>query len=191
MDSLFGTAEFAAHRLTETDLPTLQAFFDANTAYFLTVSGEPASKDEALQEFEDHPPPEMPFDELMLVGIFDRSGQWVAMASIVSNLLAPAVWHIGLFIVATSLHGTGIATRVYTALENWQRAQGAQWIRLGVVLGNARAERFWEKCGYQEVRRRIDVPLGKSSHTVRVMVKPLCTAGVADYLRLVARDRPE
>ncbi len=191
MSLLFETAEFSARRLHEADLPALQVFFEANSAYFLTVCGEPPAANEARQEFDDRPPPEMPFDDAFLLGVFDHSGHWVAMASIVSNLMAPHVWHIGLFVVATSLHGSGVATRVMAALEEWLSRQGAQWMRLGVVLGNTRAERFWEKCAYQEVRRRSDVPIGQCVHTLRVMVKPLRGHELNDYLRLVARDRPE
>lgn len=191
MSLLFETAEFSARRLHEADLPVLQMFFEANPAYFLTVCGEPPAANEARQEFDDRPPPEMPFDDAFLLGVFDHSDHWVAMASIVSNLLAPHVWHIGLFVVATPLHGSGVATRVISALEEWLSRQGAQWIRLGVVLGNTRAERFWEKCAYQEVRRRTDVSIGQCIHTLRVLVKPLRGHELIEYLRLVARDRPE
>ncbi len=191
LTSIFHTTEFSGRRLGEADLPGLQAFFEANPAYFLSVCGEPPAANEAHQEFDDRPPPEMPFDDAFLLGVFDHSGQWVAMASIVSNLLAPHVWHIGLFMVATPLHGSGVATRVITALEAWLSRQGAQWMRLGVVLGNTRAERFWEKCAFREVRRRSDVAIGQCIHTLRVMVKPLCDQGLDDYLRVVARDRPE
>jgi len=113
------------------------------------------------------------------------------MASITANLLAPRVWHIGLFIVATSLHGSGTAASLYAGLEAWLKAQGALWIRLGAVVGNTRAERFWERQGYTEVRRRAGTQLGDVTHTVRVFVKPLGTSGLDDYLGLVARDRPE
>lgn len=188
---IFHTAEFAGRRLGEADLPGLQAFFEANPDYFLTACGEPPAANEARQELDDRPPPEMPFDDAFLVGVFDHTGQWVAMASLVSDLLAPHVWHIGLFIVATPLQGSGVASRVMAALEAWLNGQGAQWIRLGVVLGNARAERFWEKCAFREVRRRINVPIGQCVHTLRVMVKALRGQRLEDYLRLVARDRPE
>jgi ribosomal protein S18 acetylase RimI-like enzyme len=68
---------------------------------------------------------------------------------------------------------------------------GAQWARLGVVAGNARAEKFWERLGYVEVRRRRGVQMGRRTHDVRVMVKPLAGGRFAQYLSLVARDRPD
>lgn len=186
--SLFGGVAFA---LTESDTRQLQAFLDANPEYFLAVGGLPPRRDEAQQEFRDLPPPHMPFNGRWLIGFTDEAGQLTGMASVLSDFLAPHVWHLGLFIVATSLHGSGAATALYTALEDWMKAQGAAWVRLGVVAGNERAERFWEKLGYAEVRKRFDIPIGERMNTLRVMAKPLAGAGVDEYLRLVERDRPD
>jgi GNAT superfamily N-acetyltransferase len=114
----------------------------------------------------------------------------VAMASVLSDLLAPRVWHISLFIIATALHGTGTAGLLYERLEKWAKDEGASWLRLGVVVDNAKAERFWEKAGYCEVRRLIEQH-GSMTHTVRLMVKPLGSLDVDEDLREVPRDRPE
>jgi GNAT superfamily N-acetyltransferase len=176
--------------LAESDLQALQDFFVANPDYFLVVNGMRPRADEARQEFEDCPPPEMPFDEVFVIGFADSAGRLLAMASVISNLLAEHVWHIGLFIVATSLHKSGTAAVLYAGLEAWLKERGALWIRLGAVAGNAKAERFWEKLGYVEARRRTGTRLGNLIQTVRVFVKPVSTSGVEEYLRLVARDRP-
>ena len=84
-----------------------------------------------------------------------------------------------------------MATALYEGLEAWMIERGALFGRLGVVVGNARAERFLERCGYREVRRREGVPMGRRVNDVRVMVKPLAEASLSDYLAQVARDRPE
>jgi hypothetical protein len=70
-------------------------------------------------------------------------------------------------------------------------ARGAHWVRLGVVLGNGRAERIWEKLGFAEVRRRTGVPTGQRINTIRAMVKPLDDVGLKAYLCSVERDRPD
>ena len=69
--------------------------------------------------------------------------------------------------------------------------RGREWLRLGVVHGNLRAERFWDALGYVEARTRQGVELGKLVNTVRVMVKPLAGGTLARYLTLVGRDRPD
>jgi GNAT superfamily N-acetyltransferase len=111
--------------------------------------------------------------------------------NVVSDLLAPTVWHIGTFIVATSRHRSGDAQALYQELESWARGNGARWLRLGVVSGNARAERFWERQGFAQTRLRVGVNMGTLSNTVRVMFKALAGGSLQDYLALVERDRPD
>lgn len=188
---LFGAPGLRACELEASDLPALQAFFVANPEYFIAVNGMLPRDDEAQQEFDDRPPPSMPYHRQIMIGIKDDSGQLIAMATVVSNLLAARVWHIGLFIVATARHGSGQASLIYQQLQSWMQQQGAQWIRLGAVVGNHRAERFWEKMGYTELRQRAGVPSGQQINTLRVMVKAVGERSLARYLEVVARDRPE
>ena len=168
----------------------LQQFYEANPAYFDAVQGEPAGPNEAHETLHDELPGGWPFTKIWLIGYLDADDTLMAMAHVVSDLLAPDVWHIGLFIVATARHGSGEAQALYRGLEAWAAANGARWLRLGVVEGNLRAERFWESLGYQQVRTRLDVVMGQRTNTLRVMVKPLFGASLEHYLSLVERDRP-
>jgi GNAT superfamily N-acetyltransferase len=188
---LFPVAGHHVIGLSRADAPVLQAFFDANPAYFEAVGGQPAGATEALQEFDDLPPPDMSFEQIVVIGCLAPSGELVAMATVVTKMIDPQVWHLGLFIVATALQGQGVAQRFYAGLEAWVRAAGAGWLRLGVVIGNNRAERFWTQQGFVAVRERGPVTLGQRSQRLRVMVKCLGQAGVDAYLGRVARDRPE
>ena len=180
--------------LADEDAPELQRFFDANPEFFLRVEGRPPGADAAAQELADVPPAEMPYRETLVLGVSDADdpgGTLVGMASIVAGFIADDVWHLGLFIVATALHGSGAAQTMYGALERWVAARGARWIRLGVVVGNAPAERFWVRSGYVETRRRGPLAMGQKTNVLRVMVKPLAGGTLAEYLAAVERDRPE
>ncbi len=188
---IFHAGPLRAVELEVGDVPALQTFFNVNPEYFLAVTGESARHDEALQEFNDQIPAGMPYRKRWLMGFIDETDNMVGMASIVSDLLAERVWHIGLFVVATSLHGSGTAMAILQHVESWIRANGAEWIRLGVVEGNRRAERFWEKAGYIEARKRPGVEMGSRVNTLRVMVKPLAGGSREEYWARVARDRPE
>lgn len=176
--------------ITSADEPVLQCFFDANPQYFLAVQGQPAAADEAHEEIHGELPPGWRCTKKWLVGCVDAQGSLQAMANVVSDLLAPGVWHIGLFIVATARFGTGDAQALYRGLETWASADGANWMRLGVVQGNVRAERFWEALGFVQTRTRSGVEMGKLTNTLRVMVKPLAGGTLEQYLSLVERDRP-
>jgi GNAT superfamily N-acetyltransferase len=178
--------------LERTDIAALQRFFVANPEYFLAAHGEAPRPDEAEREFDDLPPPEMPYGAMSMLGFVDRADVLAGVATIVSDFIAAHVWHLGLFIVASSLHGSGAATVLYEKLERWMRARSARWVRLGVVQGNVKAERFWARSGYTQVRERGPVEMGQRVHMLRVMVNPLAVDATLDeYLAQVARDRPE
>lgn len=169
----------------------LQRFFDDNPLYFQCVMGEPAQPGAAHEEIHGMPPAGWPFTKVWVLGYTGPDAALVAMANVTTDLLAPSVWHLGLLVVATAHHGTGLADLLYRSLESWARDCGASWLRLGVVRGNARAERFWERQGFVQTRVRHDVPMGKRRHTLRVMVKPLSGGALEHYLERVPRDRPD
>ncbi|GAB4122371.1 MAG: hypothetical protein Fur0014_21650 [Rubrivivax sp.] len=75
------------------------------------------------------------------------------------------------------------------ALERLAREGGAAWMRLGVVAGNARAERFWARHGDVPTRVREGVDTNGRVNTVRVMVKPQAGGAIDDHLAPAPRDR--
>jgi GNAT superfamily N-acetyltransferase len=188
MTRMFEPSSLRRTPIVAETLPRLQKFFEDNPEYHIAVDGRRPRPEEAREELESLPPPEMPFERKWLFDYSLADGEMIAMANVISNLLAKDVWHVGLFIVATSLRGRGVAQAVYGDLEAWMREGGARWLRLGVVEGNVRAERFWTRLGYVELSRRLDVAMGERVNNVRVMVKPLGTATIPEYLALVPRD---
>lgn len=177
-------------KLEADSVAVLQRFFDRNPAYFLSTTGQVARPTDAYDELHDELPEGWAFSAVTLLGYFDARGELAAMVNVVSDLFAPGIWHISTFIVETSRHGHGDAKAIYTSLERWAAARGAHFIRLGVVLGNRRAERFWERQGYLQTRLRHGVELGGRLNTLRVMCKPLSGGTLQAYLRVVERDRP-
>ena len=168
-----------------------QRFFEANSEYSIAVNGEPPGPNDAREEIHGELPAGCRFTRKWLIGYVDASGAMLAMGNVVSDLLAPTVWHVGLFMVATARPGDARSQRIYRGLEVWAGANGASWLRLGVVQGNVRAERFWERLGYVHVRMRSDVKRGRLTNTIQVMIKPFSGGTLEQYLSLVERDRPE
>ncbi len=185
-----GGRALTAIEVTEADAALLQRFFDANPEYFLATGGAPPRPDEAVQEIRDVPPDGFRHDRVMVLCWLDAEGDAAAMATLVFGLFIPTVLHVGLFIVATARHGGGVSQVCHAAIERVARNRGYQWLRLGVVSGNTRAERFWERCGYLQVRVRDGVAIGRLTQTIRAMVKPLGPASIPDYLQQVIRDQP-
>jgi GNAT superfamily N-acetyltransferase len=177
--------------LTPALAPLLQEFFEANPAYFLATSGAPAGPGEALEEITSQVPAEFSFTKKWVVGYANSQGSLVAMANVITDLFAPTIFQVGTFIVATERHGTGDAQALYHGIEAWAETSGATWMRLGVVQGNTRAERFWVSQGYVPVRARAGILMGDRSVTVQNMVKSLAGTSLEAYLAIVPRDRPE
>lgn len=186
--ALFRSGEFRAYELAEADVPRMQRFFEESPSYFRLVSGAPAPATEAREEFDSLPPADWPQGRKWSIG-FDAGGELAGLATLVADLFVPGVWHVGLYMVAESRFGQG--GPLYRDLEAWMRAQGARWARLGVIRGNDRAERFWLREGYVEVRRREGFKVGEQVNQLVVMAKPLAGGTLAQYASLVARDRPE
>lgn len=188
---VFEVASFSAVELDATDTPALQRFFERSPEYFDSIFGEVPSPDEVISEVLDPPPAGWNFAKNWILGFVDEQGNLSGISTVVSDLLAPGVWHIGLFALDASLHGSGAGHRLFAGVQSWARDSGAQWLRLGVVEGNTRAERFWQRCGFTECRTRSGINMGQRCNTIRVMVKPLAAGTQSDYLFLVKRDRPE
>jgi GNAT superfamily N-acetyltransferase len=188
---MFESSTLYGRELVASEVPILQALFVANPEYFLAVNGRLPGSNEAQTEFEEMPPPHLAFTKRWFAGLFDRSHELAGVAIIVSDLGASEVWHIGLFLLATHLHGSGAASDIYVALEAWMLRSGAKWLRLGVVEGNLRAARFWSSHGFREVRIRLGVDTGGRINDVHVLIKPLGGSGLAEYLERMPRDHPE
>ncbi|WP_339428071.1 GNAT family N-acetyltransferase [Pseudomonas sp. RA_105y_Pfl1_P41] len=176
--------------LCASDEAELQRFFERAPDYFIAVNGEPATPTEAREELHGQLPTGWTCRRMYWLGYRDADDQWVAVVNIAADLLASGVWHIGLLLVDSCLHGTGLAQRLHADLEKWAAKKGAQWLRLTVVIGNIKAERFWPRLGYAQVRTREGVTMGRQVNRVSIQVKALAGGAVEDYLRLVARDRP-
>jgi GNAT superfamily N-acetyltransferase len=187
----FSTNRFRAVELAESAAPRLQAFFEANPEYSLLADGTLPSANRALENIRGRPPEGYAYSSVSMLAWNDAVGDMVAMSNVVFDLLAPRVFHIGLFMTATKHWGEGIGRECHAALEQGARDAGMAWMRLGVIVGNTRAEDFWRRTGYVETRQRHGVQYGNLTHSLRVMVKPLVGGDMSDYLKLVARDNPE
>jgi GNAT superfamily N-acetyltransferase len=67
--------------------------------------------------------------------------------------------HVADLIVADGHEGKGIATALLAKAEEWARAQGYDWLSLGVFEGNVRAEKLYRKFGFHRDVIRMIKPL--------------------------------
>jgi RimJ/RimL family protein N-acetyltransferase len=187
---LFQSEHFHALEVGAEQVPQVQALFDANPAYFELICGRKPLPDEAQTEFVERPPAHLSYGHFWMIGLHDQGGEMVGVSLVVADQVLPGVWHVALFFIAQALHGQGAAAECFRALQAWIKAQGAQWLRLNVMVGNSRAERFWERMGLREVRRREGIQTGGPLTVARVMVLPLAGGTLEQYLDRMERDRP-
>ncbi len=67
--------------------------------------------------------------------------------------------HVADLLVAEGHEGQGIATALLKHAEEWARAQGYDWMTLGVFEQNVRAERLYHKLGFRRDVIRMLKPL--------------------------------
>ncbi|MBK1714756.1 GNAT family N-acetyltransferase [Rubrivivax gelatinosus] len=187
---LFATPRLAVRALAADEVPALQALLEANADFYLTVGGLPPGPDEAAELFAEQPPDHLGWTRHWVAGAFEPDGRLAGVLLIVADLGTPGCWHTALFLIDQPLRGSGAAAELHAAFEAWARREGARWLRLGVVVGNTRAERFWRRCGYTVLRTRPVEAADGSLRTTTAMLKCLGEAGVADYLERVPRDQP-
>ena len=179
---------WCAVEATAADIPAVQAFFEANPEYSLMCEGRAPTAHEGQEFVTSLPPAGFSYRDHYALLLRGEQGAVDGLAGVIVDLPAPEVWHLGLLIAATHLHGSGFARLAHDAYEVWARAGGARWLRLGVVSQNLRAHRFWLRQGYVEVGRREGMVIGELTNTVIVMVKPLA-GSPTEYLERVPRDR--
>ncbi len=67
--------------------------------------------------------------------------------------------HVADLVVAEGHEGQGIATALLARAEEWCRAQGHDWMTLGVFEQNIRAEQLYQKLGFRRDVIRLLKPL--------------------------------
>jgi len=188
--ALFTTPRLAVHELAAGEVPALQALLEACSDFYVLVGGLPPAPDEAAEMLAERPPEHLSWTRHWCAGAFEPDGTLAGVLLVVADLGTPGCWHTALFLLHPRQRGTGAAAELHAALEAWALAQGARWLRLGVVVGNERAERFWRRCGYEALRTRPVEAADGSTRTTTAMLKCLGDAGVAEYLERVPRDQP-
>ena len=67
--------------------------------------------------------------------------------------------HVADIVVAQGCEGQGVASALIAKAEDWSRAQGYDWLSLGVFEQNERAERLYRRLGFQRDVIRLLKPL--------------------------------
>jgi GNAT superfamily N-acetyltransferase len=191
---IFSSQAFWVREATRADTIQLQEFCRNNQSYDVFLTGEVPDQTAWVEEFlTDLPPADFSWTAAhkLIVYSYENPDQIIGVLDVVENMLADKLANIGLFQIAESQYGTGLASELYKLLETWLKDRGADLLRLGVIDGNLRGEAFWKRNGYLFARTRGGPASDPPSHLIKVMYKPLAPMTMDAYRALVPRDHPD
>ena len=192
-EPIFSLSDADVWTATEADRPALAAFCRDNPEYDVFLTGEVPDEAEWVGDFMTDLPPAS-FNWTTTHKLIARRHQGpdtiAAILDVTEDMIDKGVGHIGLFQVATGLHGTGLAHELYQSLEDWLARRGTDVLRLGVLDGNARGMAFWTRHGFLQTRRRQGTAPNGKTHLSHVMYKPLKPLTLEAYRLRVPRDDP-
>ena len=167
----FTTGEIEARELRPQDAGALQTLLEACRDYTELVEGQPPDAEAALDVMSDVAPGKT-LEDKCLLGLW-QNDVLIGVLDVMRGYPEPDAWFIGLLVIAPEQRGQGQGAAVVRAFEVWAAGQGVRAVGLGVVEPNTGALRFWQCMGYAEVRRPAPHPVGRKTHVVIVMRKPL------------------
>lgn len=193
-EPVFSLSDADVWTANEADRPALAAFCRDNPEYDVFLTGEVPDEAEWVEDFMTDLPPAS-FNWTATHKLIARRHQEpdtiAAILDVTEDMIDKGVGHIGLFQVATALHGTGLAHELYQGLEDWLASRGTDVLRLGVLDGNARGMAFWTRHGFLETRRRQGMAPNGKTHLSHVMYKSLKPLTLEAYRLRVPRDDPK
>jgi ribosomal protein S18 acetylase RimI-like enzyme len=147
---------------------SLQKLFEQCADYAMIVEGEDVSPSAAQETFEDVPPGRSTRDKFVY-GLLDRNGNIVGVLEGMRHYPDETAWWIGLFMLSPEVRGRGLGRRLIQNFSTFVRSKQGASIMLGVVEENEAAYHFWQKLGFELVRKTEPRLFGRKTQTVYVM----------------------
>ncbi|WP_322743553.1 GNAT family N-acetyltransferase [Vasconcelosia minhoensis] len=85
-------------------------------------------------------------------------------------------WWIGLMLLAPEQRGQGLGADFYRTFERWLVGQGGRSVSLCAIAANAPGRQFWQRMGFEVIRKTPPRPYGNKTHEVYVFRRTLPVA---------------
>lgn len=149
------------------DAALVQDLYERCSDYHELEEGIPTRPGAAEHLLTRLPPGKTPADKHVL-GLHAPDGDLVGVLDLIQDFPGAREWTLGLLMIDPATRAAGLGTRLFHALERAIAAPGGTAIYLGVLEHNVRAERFWRRLGFVELRRQDYT--SASGHLSRVIV---------------------
>jgi ribosomal protein S18 acetylase RimI-like enzyme len=153
-------------------IESLQRLFEQCADYAMIVEGQGASPSAAQETFEDAPPGRS-LDDKFVYGLVDGNGNILGVLEGMRHYPDETTWWIGLFMLAPEVRGLGLGQKLIQNFLDYVRSKQGASIMLGVVEENQAAYHFWQKLGFELVRKTEPRLFGRKTQVVYVMRRVL------------------
>jgi len=130
-----------------------QAFevYNTNQDFFILTQNKEATIESSIIDI-DAIPPNCTMEQKIYVGIW-QGGKITAVLDLIENFPEQGSFWIGLLLVHGSLHGKKIGSNIVNAVLNAAMSAGYKSVQLGVIENNAKGISFWQRHGFEIIRR--------------------------------------
>ncbi len=164
--------EYSIHQLLLEDLPAVQAIFEKCLDYMLLIDGHPADPSTVAEEFKSVPAGKAAEDKFVF-GIVNCQNLVVGMLDTLRGYPNENSWWIDTLLLIPDVRSQGVGARIVKGFSEYVHAQGGETIMLGVVDENRRAYQFWQRMGFELVRKTEPQQFGHKTQTVSIMRRRL------------------
>ena len=167
-----GLQDYCVHRLSIENSRAIQALYEKCLDFMLLVDGRAADPNAGAEEFQDIPPGISQEDHFVF-GIANQQDALVGLLDTVRGYPDERTWWIGLLLFTPEVRSQGLGQTVVEGFAEYVRTRGGQAIMLGVVEENKRAYEFWNRMGFEFVRKTEPRQFGEKTHSVIIMRRTL------------------
>lgn len=146
---------------------------DACRDFSELIEGEYTGADAAVEDIFHSLPPEHTLADKVIWGVSEAPGRLAGVVDMIRGYHHEKCVWIGLFMLRPERRGDGLGVAVLSAIIDWAAAQGFTELGLAVAEQNEPAQRFWQRQGFVEFRRRLGVVMGKRTNNLIAMKRAI------------------
>lgn len=167
-----GRPGYSISRLMIQDAAKLQGLFELCADFFVMTDGVTPAPTAAQAEFDEVPDGKTA-EDVCVFGLFDAHDRLVGAIVAVQHYPDDQTWWIGLMLLAPEQRGKGLGADFYHAFERWVSAQGGRSVSLCAIAANTLGRQFWQRMGFEVIRKTPTRPYGVKTQEVYVFRRTL------------------
>lgn len=146
--------QYQINRLTVANAGEIYELCATNPLYYHYLR-EPLTHQSIIEGIEELPPGKRQEDKYFL-GFYTQAGSLVAILDLVWQYPDEKSVYFGLFMTNRKYQRQGISSNLIQELSSYIENQAMKRIRLGCIVDNEPAQKFWLKNGFQDTGEQKD-----------------------------------